>query len=358
MHHIRSLYYPRVLHSALLSRPAPHLETFVCNARDPVTIGVDFLGGTVGRLRKLQLRAVSFPAKCPALSTVTDLSLKGPTSVHDGGYLNLLFQLFPALQSLTLTNLKRSVSAALPSGPLPASLQSLNLSSSDPGYDLLRLYATWRSEALVLIEISHNAALSQHMVHLVDAAHTIHVEQDTVIGTSVLTVAGPGSRFRRLEYLEDDADQRDLAAHLMGIPSALRSVRVMSVPAGSLEPFLAVFAVLPELAQITLIIDAPDAYESRWTVLEPLARLEYRGKLQSLVLHVDYVLHAGYVGAPCEPSAHDAEGLLAQLATLAHVPLPDVTVTGFPPAILPDMALTAFSAFSVVFRSADEPADV
>ncbi|EJD39727.1 hypothetical protein AURDEDRAFT_171176 [Auricularia subglabra TFB-10046 SS5] len=338
MHHIRTLQYDKALYTAPLLSPAPRLETLACEII-PLDIRADFLGGVVGQLTTLRFCTVSFPTKCPALSTVTKLSLRGPQYAHYARNLGLSFQLFPVLQSLHLSDLKHSFSTDLPAGLVPASLRSLHLHTSDPDYDLTQLYAGWRSNDLSSVEICHNAVLSRHYVHLVDAPLTLYVRRESESATSVVTGVGPGSRCRRLEYWEEADDQRVLAAQLVELKSALANVHAISVPATSLGPLLGVFAILPRLTRLT------------WAALAPLASLPvHRPDLPSIVLKV------ACDGRTCAPAAQDARGLLAQLEGFAHAKLPDIIVDGFAPAVLRGVPPPEFPGFRIAFR--DGPASM
>ncbi|EJD39715.1 hypothetical protein AURDEDRAFT_128084 [Auricularia subglabra TFB-10046 SS5] len=354
MHHIRSLRYFKTFYAAPLLHVAPRLETLACE-NIPLDIPAEFLGGVAGQLTTLRVRTVSFPKTCPALSTVTNLSLRGPQYAYYAQNLSLLFQLFPVLQSLRFSALKHKFSRDLPAGPVPASLRSLYLHTSDPDYDLTKLYAGWRSDDLSSVDISHNAALSKHSVHLVDAAPTLDVQRESKYETSVITAVGPGSCFRKLEYWEEDDDQSDLAARLVELKSALADVHAISVPATSLGPFLAVFAVLPKLTHVTIALhgkhDTSDTHEFQWDALAPLARLpEHRLDLQSVVLKVVCDRRT------CTPAAQDARDLLAQLEGFAHVKLPDITVEGFAPAVLRGVPPPEFPGFHIAFG--DGPASM
>ncbi|EJD39778.1 hypothetical protein AURDEDRAFT_128110 [Auricularia subglabra TFB-10046 SS5] len=294
---------------------------------------------------------LSFPATCPALSTVTNLAFQAPATAQDAEHFSQLFHLCPALESLALLHVSLEIAPFVPAGPAPASLRHVMLGSGDPDLDLTMYCATWRLDGLRDIIIYQSTDVGEHLVHLISGALMLDVRREVDGSTTSLTALGPGLRRREIEYWEEEDDQNVLAGLMIAAQSTLAGVCAMSVPATSLEPFLAVFAALPALQHLKVYIQEDDgdadAHVFQWNQLDPLARLpEHCPGLHSLILNVICTM------PQCPPAAQDARDLLAQLQGMAHVALPSIFVSGFSAVAPCDVQLPRFEGFSVMFSDA------
>ncbi|EJD46630.1 hypothetical protein AURDEDRAFT_144651, partial [Auricularia subglabra TFB-10046 SS5] len=124
-HQLRRVEWRAMEQSGLWSLPAAGLEYLDCFRGLELAPG--FLGGKSGVLSSLHLGSCNLPPLCPALSTVVDLYIRSMRLVTDASSFRRLFELFPQLESLSLTELDQRFSESLPPGPAPPTLRRLNL---------------------------------------------------------------------------------------------------------------------------------------------------------------------------------------------------------------------------------------
>ncbi|EJD39788.1 hypothetical protein AURDEDRAFT_153752 [Auricularia subglabra TFB-10046 SS5] len=334
-HHIRTLCHDNCAIDCF-TLEAPLLESIHCGSgTTSFSIFPDFLAGAVGRLKTLRFDCpVDLPTEaCPPLTTVISLALYGPRSIYGSRNFNLLFSLFPALQSLSVLVMRRDCARFFPPGPIPASLRYLRLQSSEKNYDLTPHYADWRSDTISHVEISQDAAPAERFVHLVADALIIDVrcERDK---TTAITALGPGSRRREIRYGGSADEQPALPASMTRVAHTLSDLHTLRIPATVLDAFVAFFTALPRLAHLEVSIseqvDDLDQLSFPWGSLAPLARLP---QLQSLSLSV--FCHM----PPYLPSAQDARDLLAQLQGTMTPQLPDISIRGFSPAAVAEATM-------------------
>ncbi|EJD38021.1 hypothetical protein AURDEDRAFT_172901 [Auricularia subglabra TFB-10046 SS5] len=329
MSHIQHLELPRRVSPAALVHPAPHLRYL--RIQTNCRIRPEFLGGHAGRLRTLQLRSVILPEICPALSTVTDLTLHPPYDPdHDNTY-RPLFRLFPVLQSLSLQELQFQDRGLIPDGPAPASLGRLSLETSQSQFDLCEYYARWESVApnISHVVIEQYSPPEGHLRHIVSGAVELVIRREFFHAhwrMDIVAVGPGGHRRREVTFWSTGDDSALVAQTLIDLRSALEDVTSLDVSATSFAAFLPVLAVLPKLAHltVTLVLDdsdsEPDKHALWRNTLSSVARVPW---LRSIAISV-----ASGEGR-CPPSADDARILLSQLESIAHGELPTLVVKGF-----------------------------
>ncbi|EJD47458.1 hypothetical protein AURDEDRAFT_163328 [Auricularia subglabra TFB-10046 SS5] len=327
MFHIQHLELPRRVFLAAVVHAAPLLRFLNVQANCHIRDG--FLGGRVSQLKTLRLRGVTLPEKCPALSTVTNLVLNGPSQLGNAPPFKGLFRLFPVLESLSLKDLEPDHARYLPDGPVPASLRRLSLETLQRNYDISEHYANWHSEQLSYVGIRQLTGPTQHLRHMVSGAVSLEIGREySFEWTSVVTVDAAGRR-RELNFQNDNDDTHLVAERLTALRFTLQDVRSIDVAATSLSGLLSVIAVLPKLADLIVTIKVEDfmldEHDFRWGTLSALDQVPSR-RPELKAIRINVVCDKG----PCPPSSEDARALLAQLGTVAHVRLPDIWVKGFP----------------------------
>ncbi|EJD39752.1 hypothetical protein AURDEDRAFT_171201 [Auricularia subglabra TFB-10046 SS5] len=355
MSHIQYLELPRCVSHATLSQHAPQLRYL--RIKTACRIRPDFLGGCVGQLRTLKLRSSTFDA-CPALSTVTDLTLKELTlnphfgsNQHDA--YRPLFRLFPALQSLSVQELQLRDKGLVPDGPAPASLRHLSLETYLSRLDVCECYANWESVTpnLSHVEITQFSPPGQHLRHIVSGAVgliILHECFDRKWRTGIAAV-GPRGRRREVTFRSSSDDAKLGAQTLLDLRSGLEDVTLLNISANSLATFLPVLAVLPKLAHLTAILmvraSSLDTHAFNRGSLASFARVpEHCPRLQSITITV--VSGDGQ----CPPSADHARILLSQLESIAHVQLPALVVMGFSEDITSGIHVPHFDGFQIAFE--------
>ncbi|EJD47457.1 hypothetical protein AURDEDRAFT_163327 [Auricularia subglabra TFB-10046 SS5] len=350
MSHIQHLELPPRVFLAAINKAAPQLRFLQvqtgCHIRN------DFLGGRVGQLKTLQLRNVILPETCPALSTVTDLTLHGPSSVDQATSFKRLFRLLPALQALSLMELEPAFVRCMPDGPAPGSLRRIALETLQQNYDVSEHYTNWHSERLSYVDIHQYTGPSEHLRRIVAGAIELVIGREYLFGwTSVVAFDALGRR-RGVNFQSDSDDTHLVAARLISFRSTLESVHSMEVAATSFAGLLALIAALPMLARLTITIKTEDfllhSHDFRWSTLSSLAQVaERRPDLQAIIINVICDKRS----LRCPPSADDARDLLAQLETVAQAKLPNILVKGFSYDDLLGVQVPQFAGFEVHFEN-------
>ncbi|EJD39767.1 hypothetical protein AURDEDRAFT_128103 [Auricularia subglabra TFB-10046 SS5] len=349
MSHIQYLELPDRVSVAVLSQPAPHLRYL--QLQTDCRIRPEFLGGCVGQLRTLKLRSATFDA-CPALSTVTDLTLNPPFNPDQHDAYRPLFSLFPALRSLTLPELASQDKRLVPDGPAPASLRHLSLKTSQFQFDVCECFAHWESVApnLSHVAIEQFSLPGRHLRRIVSGAVELIVLQKCFGMTWEMDIlaVGPRERRREVTFWSPSDDSELVAQTLVDLRSVLEDVTSLNVSATSLAAFLPVLAVLPRLAHLTATFTVHTTSLDPHNPLSYLARVpEHCPRLQSIAITVV----SG--NRQCPPFADDARILLSQLESIAHVQLPDLVIMGFSEDVASGIRVPPFDGFHIAFGHGD-----
>ncbi|EJD42870.1 hypothetical protein AURDEDRAFT_126224 [Auricularia subglabra TFB-10046 SS5] len=351
MSHIQHLELPRRVSPAALIHHAPHLRYLKIQTN--CRIRPDFLGGCVGQLTTLSLRSVIFSAEiCPALSTVTDLSLHPPYDPdHDHTY-RPLFRLFPALQALSLQELEFQDTGIVPDGPAPASLRRLSLKTSQTQFDVCECYANWESVTpnLSHVVITQYSPPEGHLRHIVSGAVELNIrrKRSHVHWRMDIVAVGPRERRREVTFWSTSDDSALVAQTLVDVRSALEDVTSFDVSANSLTAFLYAIAALPKLAHLTVTYPSDNSELGEHNPLSSFAHVpEHCPRLQSIVVNVVSSEEK------CPPSADDASALLSQLESISNVQLPALVVKGFPSDITSGIHVPHFDGFHVAFENGE-----
>ncbi|EJD39763.1 hypothetical protein AURDEDRAFT_187255 [Auricularia subglabra TFB-10046 SS5] len=342
LHHIQHISWNIPVRSLPVRLPAPILETL--RLAGHLNIPVDFLGGVPQRLRTIGLYSVSFPDSCPALSTVTDLSLNGASTLEHARTYSQLFGLFPALQSLSLWDLRPEFSHFLPAGAAPASLRKLKMTTDeDEVYSLIPHYAAWRTDALLVVELDHETTELDQLDEFISGAAALNITLYPMSKTSI-TAYGPGAdRVRSVSFLPDRANAAATLARLFrGIPADnLRAVRSLQLPLSALAALLPAF---PSLQHLGVRFEA---HLHWWDALAQLLCAKDLCPIELIVERMDF--DSADNRAPL--TSDDAEALLAQLAALGRNGLTGVSVKGFSRETVADIDVSAVAAFDVSFNT-------
>lgn len=262
-----------------LSRPAPAFQTFIGRSMENITLRSDFLGGVAGVLHTLDLSAVSFPSVCPALSTVTHLTLDTAYDAEQAATFGRLFVLFPALKFLSLSGLHFPFAHLLPRGQAPPSLVELRLVSRDPEYDLAPHYFDWRTTNLRDAFLTQ-ARIPAQLNRLCAGAVNLALHRDCELQWSAysddrMRIIATDAAGRRcsIEFEDLVSNNLHLRNDIIEALRGLRAVRALEVPlpmAGALGPLV---AVLPSLARLTLrVSDSQTVPRLAWPNVLSLAR--------------------------------------------------------------------------------------
>ncbi|EJD39753.1 hypothetical protein AURDEDRAFT_171202 [Auricularia subglabra TFB-10046 SS5] len=322
-------------------RADPHYE--------PSVIPSNFLGGLTGGLRTLTLATVTLPPFCPALSTVTDLSVSGPLDMEQAVTFTRLFQLFPALESLTLDQLRQELSHHLPRAPAPVSLRKITLETFEGDYDLMEHYLEWRSRTLVDVEIEQIAPSPHSLRPLVDGALELMVGREYAFDRTFFRARGPGWT-RGINFCSSGDAAAQSAAMILAVHSALLQVFRIELPSASLCAFLPVVAGLPRLRELTLHtragrhVPGSPAHYIGWEGLDLLPELPE--SIELVIVDIVGGAHA------CPLSAQDVRDLCSVLARLKHASLPRILVKGFTAEALNAVERSALDGCSVEFEIA------
>ncbi|EJD40069.1 hypothetical protein AURDEDRAFT_127895 [Auricularia subglabra TFB-10046 SS5] len=351
--HIRTLWCSFGGNPVPLSLPAPLLCTLM-GIRTHVVIPSDFLGGVTGNLRTLSLGSVTLPPVCPALSTVTSLTLMAPPTDEEAAPFSRLFLLCPALESLSLHMLQHRFSHHLPEAPAPRNLRKIRLDTIDELYDLTRHYLEWRSETLLDVEIEQQRVpCPQSLQTLFSGAVALTVGHEYSLDRMYFIARHPEWR-RMIHFDMDDENATASAEMVMAAKSSLLRVWRMEVPLPYLDVFVPVLAALPKLQELTVFTKAdsdmfdhvgasPHVFD--WAALEPIVRVsQLCAKLEVIVVEV--VCWAEH----CPPREQDARDLLATLAGMNPSLLPCVRVKGFSEDALREVEIPHFEGFEVEFE--------
>ncbi|EJD39764.1 hypothetical protein AURDEDRAFT_171213 [Auricularia subglabra TFB-10046 SS5] len=292
-----------------------------------------------------------FPPACPVLSTVTSLSLDGPSSAESAPTFRHLFRLFSALQSLTLCHLLSQYSQFLPDGPVPASLRRLVLESEHNHYDLSEHYAHWHSQNLSDVGICQFTGPTRHVSQFLSGAVELIIRREHPFGPwkSLIAVCPEGRR-RALDFHDAGYDMQRLAETVSSVQTALSDVRSINISAVALSDFVPVIAVLPKLTHLTVTVkpddNSRDGRNFRWHDLASLAHLPAsRPELQSIAIKVVCGKES------CTPNASDARALFLHLEAVEPSGLPDIMVKGFPPESVLGIEISQLDGFKVAFET-------
>ncbi|EJD40061.1 hypothetical protein AURDEDRAFT_170832 [Auricularia subglabra TFB-10046 SS5] len=350
MCHIRTLLCSFDGNPVPLSLPAPLLRTLM-GIRTHVVIPSDFLGGAPANLRTLSLGSVTLPPVCPALSTVTSLTLMSPPTDEEAAPFSRLFLLCPALESLSLNLLQHRFSHHLPGAPAPRTLRKIRLDTIDKLYDLTRHYLDWRSETLLNVEIEQRVPSPQSLPTLFSGAVALTIGHAYSLDRTYFIARHP--KWRRMIHFDMDDDNATASAEMvMAAKSSLLRVGRMEVPLPYLDVFVPVLAALPKLKKLTVLTEtdtdihvgaSPHVFD--WAALEPIVRVsQLCAKLEVIVVEVAcWAEH-------CPPREQDARDLLAALAGMYPSPLPRVRVKGFSEDALREVEIPHFEGFEVEFE--------
>ncbi|EJD53287.1 hypothetical protein AURDEDRAFT_157858 [Auricularia subglabra TFB-10046 SS5] len=349
MGHIRTLKSFCLSRYIPLTRPAPLLVT-LRDSCDHINIPANFLGGQAGRLRTLSVRSVSLPQECPALSTVTHLSLSMPSRVQDAASFSRLFLLCPALQELSLTKLAPVHLHHMPAAPAPKSLSRLYLETMEARYDIMPHYLAWRSEHLTYLEIEQVDAVRDLQPIILGAVEiVVTIERDSGNWTSIIAIGAMGWR-RAVSFRHTSVPAITVAEMLLRVTGGLSQVQSLMIPVTALGAFLPVLSSSPVLLELTFTIDlgdlTPDVPHGRfaWNELKLFLQLLERCPRLKLV-----VLSVGCWTGSCAPTAEDALDILAKLSGMRDSKLPPIQVKGFAEEALRDIVIPNFDGFHVEF---------
>ncbi|EJD44219.1 hypothetical protein AURDEDRAFT_166612 [Auricularia subglabra TFB-10046 SS5] len=336
-HHLRTVAgsFPNGIYP-LRSR-APLLETL--SMMDfHVDLPRDFLGGERQRLRTLHLGRISFSRPCPALSTVTSLTLEGPTNPFSAKTYRWLFDLCPGLQALHMSGLNEVWTEHLPQGPAPASLEELSLKGGadedfGEGYDVTPHYIDWRTDNL-----RRDTPTTAHLAALLDGARDLTVSAIKDMDHVDISSHDTARRTISISF-NKDAGIAVTAALLLSAKSVLQHLSELEIPVFALRAFLPVLAALPMLEYLTVSIpfNEPAPHDTAtprfdWHLLRHLPALsESCPSLRTIGLR-------------------DARELLGQLSELVDLKLPDIEIQDFSDDILCGLDAPKPDAFSIAFR--------
>ncbi|EJD39732.1 hypothetical protein AURDEDRAFT_171181 [Auricularia subglabra TFB-10046 SS5] len=245
LYHISALDWSSPTSNLRCFRPAPILEELKCDS--PFVFPIDFLGGRVQKLRSLSIRdGVSFPSFCPALSTITTLTIDNLVLPRDAVGLGGLFDLCPFIQSLKLTRLSRACARLLPRRRAPRSLKEVNISTGVKDVNLIPHYLAWRTRHLQRVQISMPYIARLDLTELAEGVHTLSFALET------LTVVVDGC----CHYLTFKGYSRlQKSATLCNLEPALLSLRSLTIPGAVIDLLATRSLVLPSLEHLTVAID-------------------------------------------------------------------------------------------------------
>ncbi|EJD39746.1 hypothetical protein AURDEDRAFT_187250 [Auricularia subglabra TFB-10046 SS5] len=325
---------------------APKMEHFCSHST--LTITERFLGGLEGRLRAMSLQCTHFPAICPPLATVSDLSVAlTPFDDSPPSTLVNLFDLFPRLEVLQVEGIAFYASEKLPVGPSPTSLRELSLHSADWTYDLMPLCLAWDSGNLCHIALQQYPGALPDLERL--ARGTVRLAVQSAASQSKLMFEHSAAVSHSISI--SSVALSDTAALLARVQSSLNAVHTAMVSHVALEPLAGVLTALPMLEHLVLHIVPtgivgssnvkPHPHGFEWTPLACLADLSRAmRRLRSITLHV--WCSVGWRARELA-SAPDAQGLISQLRALEG-DLPPIEIQGFPAAEVASIDLTGLNA--------------
>ncbi|EJD39789.1 hypothetical protein AURDEDRAFT_128118, partial [Auricularia subglabra TFB-10046 SS5] len=236
-----------------VSVAAPFLET-ISRVDYHLDLPVDFLGGKPARLGTLHLFTASFPATCPALSTVTNLTLDSPREEDHAATYAQLFDLCPNLRRLRLNDLQMGFAGLLPRGPAPSSLRTLELVSLDDGYDLTPHFLAWRTDQLRDVSLDHEAESLPQLEAFLDGALALDVCIEYDLYRAYFIARGAAGRTYSVTVADPAGDAVCAAEMVRGAKAGLRGVRTIQVPVSALAAFVPVLAELPALKKLGVFI--------------------------------------------------------------------------------------------------------
>ncbi|EJD36003.1 hypothetical protein AURDEDRAFT_188517 [Auricularia subglabra TFB-10046 SS5] len=327
--------------------PAPNMECFWSSRS--ATLTAAFLGGHAGRLRFLYLDCVQLPAVCPALSTVTELSVAlTPYDDAAPSTLGNLFDLFPQLEFLHIRGITRPNAHLLPTGAAPASLVELWLRSRSTDYDLVPHCLAWDSGHLRHISIEQCSGTRPNLERLASGTvrlavnHTSDEWHTQLMFEHSPTVSHSMTLFR--------IGISNAAALLAAVQSSLSIVHTVMVSHVALKPLAGVLRTLPKLVHLFLHIipkaaEEGEAYPNQdphsfvWTPLSYLSNVtRAMPRLRTITLHV----WCGDCSKPAFADANDARRLLSQLLAVQGA-LPPIVIEGFPAEEVSGVDLTGLN---------------
>lgn len=300
MDHIRSielrgLFWP-------FEYPAPALESLTMARSRGWYLTENFLGGELGKLRRLHINTVSFPSTCPAVTSVTDLQIDLPAFQGPGG-LPELFSLFPHLRALALFGVEAEHVPILRGLSPPSTVSALHLQSVDRNVDLLHLYDAWSdsghlTDVTVTLYWAPDPETGLRLTSFLLDARELVVERCT---TNSMRVVVLDSRARKrtldLRFVRTDVLVGGFeGAHTAGCLAHLRSLTVSVTLWRAL--CLRSPTDLPSLKHVTLALDQKQerwidkadvevaSYLWPWKEIEQLSDFVYSLGLDALTLEM------------------------------------------------------------------------
>ncbi|EJD32545.1 hypothetical protein AURDEDRAFT_189132, partial [Auricularia subglabra TFB-10046 SS5] len=322
-----------------LETEAPFLEHV--SGRILFPIASRFLGGVPGRLRSLELDRLCLPRRCPALATLRHL--KSSVYARESGFLHMLFDICPQLESLDLGMMIKDP-AFQPRGPAPQSLRRLRLEIIDCGSDprndanckdLYSLCRSWRLgpllQSLELVTFSLTVT-DMYLSLILDGADSLAVLTDSRTCITARHTGGKNRTKCLRSHVPGDVSKiaKSLAA------STLADLRSLAITSDVFRRFTSEGGVLPALTHLHLIVNRGQWVPARsdappWTHLYALAQMPQLEAVDIDVRHSEDALD-NTRWLPALPNAAHAQSLLATLAAglTHHV---TVSIRGFPPDV-------------------------
>lgn len=269
MSRFRYIQWPHAYPPTFLRQPAPLLEELRCDALGPIP--TDLCGGLAGSLRFLEVRGLSLPYSCPALSTVTHLkaSLPAYCPAQAMSLLQLLNS-FPALQSLDLSGLAVIFLSRVPLLPAQNTLARMRLSSVRGAIcDPARYIRLWATASLmdVHVEMDLDACASADFAVFLEDATTITITESingwglhthTTLGRDCVVILRLPS--------EPRSCSSEIAGTLLKHQDALDQLCSFEAPVCLCECFFGGSPYLPALRRLRVVIKT-DMLSARGTSL-------------------------------------------------------------------------------------------
>ncbi|EJD38962.1 hypothetical protein AURDEDRAFT_171948 [Auricularia subglabra TFB-10046 SS5] len=328
IHHIRSIAWSCPMDKSCFDYPAPMLENISSRIPSESFLLTRSLGGVPGKLRVLNLRAPILPSRCPAMSTVSELSI---TASHENAltHLSHLFHLCPRLTVLSLDELRPDHSSRLPHGPIPRTLKKLTLAGA---CDIIDMLPRFQAPGTQKVDITMPTRWLY--TPLTDLAYASSISlEDPHDSTSMFIIASPtAGRTTRIEFPHASnwpiTSYERICSFLSS--QALPRAQSLTMPLAALSLFLSFETQLGPLTHVRILVrDENGCFP--WQDLECLPLLP--ASVSSVVFEVAY-------NAGTEPHALDVSTFLVHFASACP---PDsrgggdavhYVVRGFPSAIV------------------------
>lgn len=319
LHHIRHIVLDLPEDALPLNLPAPVLVDLASTSYH-IDIPVDFLGGRPAQLQILDLTSVSFPLACPAISTVTRLTLDGPALQTHAETYSRLFDLCPRLISLSLHDLDAVFHNSLPRGPAPLSLRTLFLSTEHSRYDLISHFLDWRTDSLRDVHLGQDSIPFENLQRFVVGSTSLQVAVNFERKVTQLAARDAAGRIHAIGFYHVADYAADVAALLLRTKDALSSLVNLEVPLAALHAFIPVCSALPELVRLALRIpikprDGRDGGSTHQIPWEQVTGI-FRVKALCAESLCEIILHVVCPDARCPPTAHEGTQLANRVLAL------------------------------------------